>query len=216
MKMGYLYRVVVVLVLFQGLCSPAWASVFFSEYIEGSGSNKAVEIFNGSGVSIDLSAYSVQVFFNGSPTPGPTISLPSQVVLDGETFVLAHAGADTALSSAANGFSGSLNFNGNDAVGLVFNNQLLDVIGQIGVDPVLQWGGGDVGTEDHTMRRKPSVLTGDPVGTDPFDPSAQWVGFSQDTFDGLGQHTVIPEPRTLAILAAGVLLVLRRHRRWCV
>lgn len=31
--------------------------LFFSEYIEGGSNNKAIEIFNGTGVSIDLSDY---------------------------------------------------------------------------------------------------------------------------------------------------------------
>ena len=30
---------------------------------------------------------------------------------------------------------------------------------------------------------------GDTVPTDAFDPAAEWVGFAQDTFDGLGSHT---------------------------
>lgn len=51
------------------------ADLFFSEYIEGSSNNKALEIFNGTGAAIDLSAYSIQMFFNGSVSAGLTINL---------------------------------------------------------------------------------------------------------------------------------------------
>ena len=45
--------------------------LFFSEYVEGSSNNKALEIYNGTGAPIDLAAggYSVQMFFNGQPRP---------------------------------------------------------------------------------------------------------------------------------------------------
>jgi len=213
MKTGCLYRVVCVLLLCQGLCSSAWASVFFSEYVEGSGSNKALEIFNHSGASISLSSYSVQLFFNGNSTSNTTINLPEQMLLAGEVFVLAHSSADTDLTVKADLLIGNLQFNGDDVVGLAFNNQLVDVIGQIGVDPGTQWVGGGIGTLNQTLRRKLSVLTGDSVGSDAFDPSVQWEGFPFNTFGGLGEHTAIPEPITSAIVAVGVFLTVGLRSR---
>ena len=43
--------------------------LFFTEYIEGSSNNKALEIYNGTGAAINLATggYSVQMFFNGNP-----------------------------------------------------------------------------------------------------------------------------------------------------
>ena len=40
--------------------------LLISEYIEGSGYNKALEIFNGTGSTIDLSEYSLKKDINGS------------------------------------------------------------------------------------------------------------------------------------------------------
>ena len=42
--------------------------LFFSEYVEGSSNNKALEIYNGTGAPIDLATagYNVQMFFNGN------------------------------------------------------------------------------------------------------------------------------------------------------
>ena len=45
--------------------------LFFSEYIEGTSNNKALEIFNGTGAPVNLTAggYVVSMYFNGATTP---------------------------------------------------------------------------------------------------------------------------------------------------
>ena len=48
-----------------GLCD----ELFFSEYVEGSAKNEAVEIYNPTGVSINLSPYSIKVFKNNPNNP---------------------------------------------------------------------------------------------------------------------------------------------------
>src|SRR4051812_32688074 len=42
--------------------------VFFSEYIEGSSNNKALEIFNGTGAPVNLATggYAIKMYFNGA------------------------------------------------------------------------------------------------------------------------------------------------------
>jgi Ca2+-binding RTX toxin-like protein len=80
-------------------------------------------------------------------------------------------------------------WSGNDAVALRKAGVVIDVIGQIGVDPVTEWGSGDASTADNTLRRRPAVEAGDPEGSDLFDPAVQWTGHPIDTFDGLGSHS---------------------------
>ena len=45
--------------------------VFFSEYIEGSSNNKALEIYNGTGAPVNLAAGRLHrpEYFNGIPSP---------------------------------------------------------------------------------------------------------------------------------------------------
>jgi predicted extracellular nuclease len=171
------------------------SDLFISEYIEGSSNNKALEIYNGTGASVDLAAggYNIQMFSNGSTSAGLTINLTGMVP-DGEVFVLGHSSADAAILTQADQTNGAGWFNGNDAVVLRNGTTFLDVIGQVGFDPGTQWGSGDVSTADNTLRRKATVHEGDPNGADPFDPAVEWDGFSQNTFDGLGSHTVSDEP----------------------
>ncbi|MPV36857.1 ExeM/NucH family extracellular endonuclease [Georgenia subflava] len=166
--------------------------LFFSEYIEGSSNNKALEIYNGTGAAVDLSGYSVEMFFNGS-TAGTEFELAGTVA-DGDVFVLAHSSADPAVLAQADLTSGAGFFNGDDAVALTRDGAIVDVIGQIGFDPGSQWGTGDVSTADNTLRRLASVCAGDTDGSDPFDPATAWAGFATNTFDGLGAHTTECEP----------------------
>ncbi|MEZ0607220.1 cellulose binding domain-containing protein [Fibrella sp. WM1] len=169
--------------------------LFFSEYIEGSSNNKALEIYNGTGAPINLatSQYVVQVYSNGSNNVTATISLTGTVASNG-VYVLANnnANVNVAISSKANQTSGSVNYNGNDAVVLRkggATGTIVDVIGQIGNDPGAEWGSGLTSTADNTLRRKATLCSGDNIGSDAFNPAIQWDGFAVDTFDGLGSHT---------------------------
>src|SRR3954471_3290024 len=125
------------------LRAAAPSDLFFSEYIEGSSNNKALEIFNGTGAAIDLAAggYDVQMYFNGSTTAGLTIALTGTVA-SGDVYVLAQSAASSTVLAQADLTNGSGWFNGDDAVVLRKNTTILDVIGQIGVDPGTEWGTG--------------------------------------------------------------------------
>ncbi|MFP5285932.1 MAG: lamin tail domain-containing protein, partial [Thermoanaerobaculia bacterium] len=163
-------------------------SLFFSEYVTGSSNNKVLEIYNPGPSSVSLSGYSVEIYFNGSATVGSTIALTSSgSVPAGGVWVLAHGSA--VLGITPNQTSGSLTFNGDDAVVLKKNGTVIDSIGQVGVDPGTEWGSGTASTADNTLRRKSTVCSGDTVTNDAFAPSTQWDGFAVDTFSGLGAHT---------------------------
>ena len=174
--------------------------LFFSEYVEGSSNNKALEIYNGTGASVDLGAggYNVQMYFNGGATAGLTVNLIGTVPA-GDVFVLAQASASAPILAVADQTNGAGWFNGDDAVVLRKGSTIIDVIGQIGVDPGTEWGTGNVSTADNTLRRKASVTAGDPNGSDAFDPSIEWEGFPTNTFDGLGWHIVPPPPPLVEI-----------------
>lgn len=48
-------------------------TLFFSEYLEGSSNNKALEIFNGTGAPVDLSLYTVKLGSNGGTWATPSL-----------------------------------------------------------------------------------------------------------------------------------------------
>ncbi|HEU5144833.1 MAG TPA: ExeM/NucH family extracellular endonuclease, partial [Dermatophilaceae bacterium] len=171
--------------------------LFISEYVEGSSNNKALEIFNGTGAAIDLAAggYTVQMFFNGSTTAGLTIGLTGTIV-SGDAYVLAQSSAVAAILDRADQTNSASWFNGDDAVVLSKGETVIDVIGQIGVDPGSEWGIGLTSTADNTLRRNGAVASGDANAADAFDPSVEWDGLATDSFDGLGAHTFTGGPVT--------------------
>ncbi len=182
---------------FTAKASPP-VDLFFSEYIEGTSNNKALELYNGTGSAIDLAtgSYNVQMYFNGSSTAGLTINLTGSVSA-GDVYVLAHSSANATILAQADQTNGSGWFNGDDAVVLRKGTVILDVIGQIGFDPGTEWGSGLVSTADNTLRRLDTVCAGDPDGSNVFTPSIEWIGFATDTFDGLGTYTASCAPTTL-------------------
>ncbi|MBP9583515.1 MAG: endonuclease, partial [Ignavibacteriaceae bacterium] len=161
--------------------------LFISEYVEGTSNNKAIEIYNGTSSSINLSAngYKLEFYFNGSTTAGSTINLMGTLGI-GNVFVVASASANSTILGIANQTSSSAFFNGNDAVVLKKGSIILDVIGQIGFDPGTEWGNGLISTADNTLRRLENTIQGDTNPNDIFDPTLEWLGYPTDTFDGLG------------------------------
>ncbi|MGD9875083.1 MAG: S8 family serine peptidase [Kiritimatiellia bacterium] len=182
-------------------------AVLFSEYVEGSSNNKAVEIFNPGIDPLDLGAgnYIVEVYANGASSPNSTINLTGTIPSQ-DVFILVNSGAGATLLGMADQTSGSLGFNGDDAVVLRSggaSGPILDVIGVVGTDPGTEWGSGTESTADNTLRRRPFVTRGDTNAVDAFIPSTEWTGYAVDTFDGLGTHTsdctgpAVPTPPVL-------------------
>ncbi|MBO8157299.1 MAG: thermonuclease family protein [Bacillaceae bacterium] len=178
-------------------------SLIFSEYIEGSGYNKALEIYNPTDEEVDLSDYSVVHFNNGAsqnPDDGKYVNaIPLKGTLDsGEIYVLVHSEADEDLIKIADQTDDSLFFNGDDAVVLFKNynvstrhGSVIDSIGEVGEDPGASWNQDHVSTRNATLIRKQAITAGDRNLYDSFDPSEQWIALPQDTFNYLGTHDPI-------------------------
>ena len=59
-------------ILTCGLFAQNCTDLFISEYVEGSSNNKAIELYNPTNESIDLSNYALSRWGNGSTTPQTT------------------------------------------------------------------------------------------------------------------------------------------------
>ena len=162
------------------------AEPYFSEYVEGSSNNKAVEIANPGPAALDLSGYRVELYSNGSLSASFS-HVPAVTVPAGEVYVLANASADPAILAVADATTGSGLWNGDDALVLrrLSDNAVVDSIGQVGFDPGTEWGSGDQSTADNTLRRRNNPDY-DNVTGDAFVPSVSWDGFPNNSFDHLG------------------------------
>ncbi|MGL5814706.1 MAG: ExeM/NucH family extracellular endonuclease [Aeromonas sp.] len=170
------------------LSGQAQAQLLITEYLEGSGNNKALELSNLGNSALDLTPYRLALYANGRTlAAGPTNSLALQGTLaPGASLVLAHPSALPATLAKANLTSGNLVFNGDDGLVLYRGDEIVDSLGQIGVDPGTAWVSGAVSTLDMTLRRKASVNIGRSDATASFDPAAEYLGLARDEAAGLG------------------------------
>jgi predicted extracellular nuclease len=164
------------------LTSVTQADVIFSEYIEGSGYNKALELYNSGSESVDLSEYTIELYSNGSYTAGATETLSGSLAA-GEYYVIAYDSddpddTDTAITSIANITSSVTNFNGDDVLLLKQNDTVTDRIGQLGTEEDF--------AVDVTLVRKGTITSGDSDYEAEFTVSDEWIEYDKDTFDYLG------------------------------
>ncbi|MBL7980957.1 MAG: lamin tail domain-containing protein, partial [Flavobacteriales bacterium] len=168
--------------------------LFFSEYIEGSSSNKYIEIYNPTGAAIDLSDYQLRLYSNGSPTASATNTL-SGTLASGATVVYRNNAANIAGTSGYQVLS-AVNWNGDDAIGLwkISASANVDIFGEIGVDPGTAWIVSGTTTLDRTLVRNSSVTGGNTVNGAGFPTlGTQWTMFPLDNVANLGTHTsVVP------------------------
>jgi predicted extracellular nuclease len=180
----------------ENLCGPVEVfptELFFSEYIEGSFQNKALEIYNGTGILVDLSDFQVHYFNNGATTPNEVLDLTGEL-LDGDVLVLATDEADQDILDEADlvfAYPSVVHFNGDDALGLwkESTSSYVDVIGKNGEDPGTYWGTPPITTAEYTLVRMETICEGDSDPDDPFDPADEWMVYPADTFTYLGAHT---------------------------
>ncbi|WP_114755308.1 endonuclease [Flavobacterium glaciei] len=162
--------------------------LLFSEYIEGSSNNKALEISNATGAAINLSIYSIKKQTNGSGAWSAGLSL-SGTLNNGSKFTIVNSAMASScypISSANISTSATeMTFNGNDAVGLFKNGILIDIIGTFN-------GGTANFAADQTLRRKATVTS--PTTT--FNKTTQWDTFASDTCNNLGSRMVEKESKT--------------------
>jgi len=166
----------------------ATTDLLISEYVEGSSNNKYIEIFNGTGGSVDLSDYALLLFSNGSATPSISNTLSG---------TLANGAVKVYQNSSATLYAGednsSVAFNGDDAVSLykLSSAAYVDIFGCIGEDPGSEWTSGALSTLNQTLVRKSTVASGITANPGSGFPTlgTEWDTYAQDTISDLGTHT---------------------------
>ena len=158
---------------------PSATELFFSEYIEGSGSNKALEIANFTGADVDLSEYSIQRNVNGNGFWSEEYVL-SGTLTNGDVYVLGNNNADNLdiLSEADVLIQQPIIFNGDDDMGLFRNGMLIDIIG-------------DFAVFDNFAQNVTLVRNSDIIGPNTVYDLGEWTVFPINTTDNLGVHNVV-------------------------
>ena len=174
--------------------------LFFSQYGEGSGNNKFIEIYNGTGQDVDLSNYAFPSVANDPDVPGMHEywnDFPEgAVVTNGDVYVIAHPSASDEITATADHFHQYLS-NGDDGYALALGTEeqysVIDFIGDFNGDPGDGWDVAGVleATKNHTLTRKSTVCQGNPDwdasrGTNEED--SEWIVTEQNDSSGLGSH----------------------------
>ncbi|WP_062378999.1 ExeM/NucH family extracellular endonuclease [Demequina pelophila] len=158
--------------------------LFFSEYVEGSSYNKALEIYNGTGREVDLSGYSIELYANDriqSQGPNNTTRLSGSLAA-GETFVVVHGSAGADLAPLGDMTGTVTNFNGDDRLLLKNGTEVIDSFGQVDVRPSgTPWA-------EQTFVRNADICAGDANPDDAFDVAVEWTAYGQNTFEHLRAH----------------------------
>lgn len=179
------------------------ANLFFSEMIEGSANNKAIEIFNGASMTVSLADYRISWCSNGCAGGKWEYwyEFPAYSIQPGDVWVMTTDAAVTELINVANeilAYPSPAHTNGDDVIGLYHINGsdsiLLDVYGEYSeLDPGNGWAVAGVmdATRDHTLIRKISVEKGNTdwassAGTNPDD--SEWIVMPQNYFGDIGMH----------------------------
>jgi len=172
------------------------ATLIISEYVEGSGNNKAIELFNNTGGEVDLSDYQIWKIQNGGTWDENTPLDLSGSLADGAVYTIVNSAADAEFLAVAELSNDFLLHSGDDAVGLALDNgsgtfELIDSVGTDGADPGAAWDVAGVveGTKEHTLIRKEAVSEGNTdwtasSGTDVDD--SEWIVEYQDYSKNFG------------------------------
>ena len=193
------------------------SELFISEYVEGPGNNNAIEIYNPTNASIDLTGYSVNRYGNGA-TSGPDTWPLSGNLAPEEAITIGNGQLDSVWVStywsvpvdpvfyAACDLHGSgiyptpFYFNGDDAMTLEKGNNIIDIFGKVGEDPGNAWtddasagytdaNGGTWWTKRQTLVRKASVKQGVTQNPILFNPTLEYDSLPDATYTGMGSHT---------------------------
>lgn len=192
------------------------SEIFISEYVEGSGNDKALELYNPTASPINLTGYRIERFSNGASTSsaGGVLNL-SGTIAPFTAFVIANgqlvnqtnppsplcSPALQALADLLDGvYPAPTYMNGNDAIVLFNGTTMIDVMGKTGDGSITTSDGwsdafpydgsaGTVWTENHTLVRKATVKAGVTVNPATFNVTTEWDSLPQNTWSQLGIHT---------------------------
>ncbi|MBP1840355.1 choice-of-anchor D domain-containing protein [Formosa algae] len=159
------------------------SDLFISEVTDHStGSHSYVEIYNGTGASINLTNYEIQIFNNGGSSPTSTTTLTGTIA-NNDVFVFAFGGSDATTNYATHGYDQSSNISG---VNEDDNIRLYSTVTGNWID---LWGDTTgtsftVATKDYTYRRKNSGIT---VPSTTWNAS-DWDSFTPVDYDDIGTY----------------------------
>ena len=195
------------------------SDLFFSEYVEGTVNNQALEIYNPTSSIVNLNDYYIKRYSNGA-TVSDDLQL-SGSLQPHDVVVVTNGQLDSVWNSSywslpvdpqlynlgdlhcSGIYPTPFYFNGDDALTLEKSNgTIVDIFGKVGEDPGGAWtddasagytdaNGGTWWTKRQTLVRKPAVIEGITQNPILFNPTLEYDSLPDATYTGLGFHNCL-------------------------
>ncbi len=194
------------------------STLIISEYVDGSSGHQAIELYNGTGNPVNLKNYSLKMSSSGAGWAwnATNSAIDSIYILQLGDILLAADSVYVICNEAATrtgfrdhvdlfvdgttGLPGSkiIGYNGNDAIGLFYNNVLVDVVGPEIVFaasiPDFDAAGVTGAGADHTLLRKPAIKKGNtnwPASAGTNADDSEWIVKDKNDASNLGVHNKV-------------------------
>ena len=176
-----------------GCSFPSYAQLMFSQYIDGTGNRKGLEIYNPDGSTVNLADYQIEQYTNGATSKTATYTLEGNLASKAK-FIIGRTELQAELGTKVNQVAG-LSFNGDDALVLVYKGTPVDRFGRIGDKPASGGWGTTITSYQNSLSRiknKNDVSAVDPNSA--FDLDSEWSKWSdRNAFSSyLGTGTTTP------------------------
>lgn len=159
-------------------------SLFFSEYVYNESwywyDAVALEIYNGTGTTVSLNGYSVQLYYSGGGST--TVALNNVNLVDGDVYVLVNADSTGSTTEENQTFPDNDNY---ATIVLLNGTTVVDVIGSTTTPTTVP-----SGKQDRTFRRNTDVCSGDIDGDTTY---GEWTILLDRDYSDLGTYEGVDE-----------------------
>ena len=162
-------------------------------YDANSGSLSYIELYNGTGATVDLSTYTIRIFSNGNSSPNAFCTGSLSGSLENDSVIVYSFGG-TSSGALGSMHLGNCGINADDCVQLLNNGTAIDVVGECDGSV---WPTGNAA--GYSYIRNSSVTS--PTTT--FSQS-DWISSGTAFLDSIGAHTFDQGPPPIAITAQPV------------
>lgn len=159
-------------------------SLYFSEYVYDNrliGTDRmALEIYNGSSADVDLSTYSIRLYYSGTANIYNTKTLTGTLAV-GDTWVLVNVGYASSVTWDDDSFIDNDDYR---TIVLYNGTTIVDVIGNVATPNTTE----PSNNSDTALRRNTTVCLGDPIGGTPYFNTSQWTRTAGVDYTNLGTY----------------------------
>lgn len=192
--------------------SSAYAQLMFSQYIDGNSNKKGLEIYNPDGTAVNLADYEIHQFSNGTTAANVKVTLQGTLASKAR-FIVGRNELKDEIGDKVNQVA-ELNFNGDDAITLLYKGTVIDRFGRVGERPESGGWGTAISSKGNSFSRiqtENNATSVDPATV--FDLAASWKAWSnRNDFSVLGGTTTVPDVKVTCATSDTAIADVRKAK----